>query len=390
VSEVDVLAVDHVEFFAGDARQAAFVLCSAFGFRVLGHGGPDTGAPGRRSLLTGQGGSRVLLTSGLASHHPAAEYVARHGDGVAVIAFRVEDAAAAYAESVAAGATPLQQPRVHERGGERVVTAVVSGFGDVAHRFVERSGPGAEFLPGLVEMADPPAADTPQLLTAIDHAAFCVPAGQLEPTVRHYRKTFGFEPIFEEYVEVGDQGMFSQVVQSQSGAVTFTLIEPDTSRRRGQIDDFLAWHGGAGVQHVALSTDDIAGAVDAFSARGAGFAPTPDAYYEELGARLGPIGIPVERLRSRGILADRDHWGLMYQIFARSMHVRNTFFWELIERHGARTFGTSNIPALYAAKERELSAVRNTAPTAAAPTNPALINPAPANPAPTNTVRRPA
>ena len=361
VSEVDVLAVDHVEFFTGDARQAAFVLCRAFGFRILGQGGPDTGAPGRRSLLVGHGGSRVLMTSGLAAHHPAAEYVARHGDGVAVIAFRVEDAAAAYAESVAAGAIPLQQPLVHERDGERAVTAVVSGFGDVAHRFVERSGPGAEFLPGLVETAESPAPDTAQLLTAIDHAAFCVPAGELEPTVRHYRKTFGFEPIFEEYVEVGDQGMFSQVVQSPSGAVTFTLIEPDTSRRRGQIDDFLAWHGGPGVQHVALSTGDIAGAVDAFSARGAGFAPTPAAYYEELGARLGPIDIPVQRLSSRGILADRDHWGLMYQIFARSMHVRNTFFWELIERHGARTFGTSNIPALYAAKERELSAVRDAA-----------------------------
>ena len=384
MSEVDVLAVDHVEFFAGDARQAAFVLCRAFGFRVLGQGGPDTGAPGRRSLLVGQGSSRVLLTSGLASHHPAAEYVARHGDGVAVIAFRVEDAAAAYAEAVAAGATPLQQPRVHERGGERVVTAVVSGFGDVAHRFVERSAPGAEFLPGLVEMADPPPSDAPQqLLTAIDHAAFCVPAGELEPTVRHYRKTFGFEPIFEEYVEVGDQGMFSQVVQSASGAVTFTLIEPDTSRHRGQIDDFLAWHGGPGVQHVALSTDDIAAAVDAFSARGAGFAPTPAAYYEELGARLGPIDIPVERLSSRGILADRDHWGLMYQIFARSMHVRNTFFWELIERHGARTFGTSNIPALYAAKERELSAVRDTTAPSTVP-----AGTVPAEAASTNTARR--
>lgn len=360
---MDLLAVDHVEFFAGDARQAAFVLCRAFGFRVLGQGGPDTGAPGRRSLLVGQGDSRVLLTSGLAAHHPAAEYVARHGDGVATIAFRVEDAAASYAKYVAAGATPLQQPRVYERDGERIVTAVVSGFGDVAHRLVERSGPAAGFLPGLAESADVPPPGAPDLLTAIDHAAFCVPAGELEPTVRHYRKVFGFEPIFEEYVEVGDQGMFSQVVQSPSGAVTFTLIEPDISRRRGQIDDFLAWHGGAGVQHVALSTDDLAGAVDAFSARGAGFAPTPAAYYEQLGSRLGPIDIPVQRLRSRGILADRDHWGLMYQIFARSMHVRNTFFWELIERHGARTFGTSNIPALYAAKERELSAVRNPAPT---------------------------
>jgi 4-hydroxymandelate synthase len=361
--KMDLLAVDHVEFFAGDARQAAFVLCRALGFRVLGHGGPDTGLPGQRSLLVGQGSSRVLLTSGLGPDHPAAGYVARHGDGVAVIAFRVDDTAAAYAESVAAGAVALQEPRVYERGGERVVTAVVSGFGDVVHRLVERSASGHEFLPGALETEHAPQPAEPELLRAIDHAAFCVPDGELEPTVRYYRKTFGFEPIFEEYVEVGEQGMFSQVVQSPSGAVTFTLIQPDVSRRRGQIDDFLTWHGGPGVQHVALSTHDIAGAVDAFSARGAGFAPTPGAYYEDLGGRLGPIDIPVERLSSRGILADRDHWGLMYQIFARSMHVRNTFFWELIERHGARTFGTSNIPALYAAKERELAAERDPAET---------------------------
>jgi 4-hydroxymandelate synthase len=359
---MDLLAVDHVEFFAGDARQAAFVLCHAFGFRVLGHAGPDSGLPGQRSLLTGQGGARVLLTSGLGPDHPATGYVAKHGDGVAVIAFRVEDATAAYDAAVAAGATPLQEPRVHERDGERVVTAVVSGFGDIVHRLVERSGPGREFLPGAFEMAGVPP-EQGELVRSIDHAAFCIPHGGLEPTVRYYRKTFGFEPIFEEYVEVGEQAMFSQVLQSSTGGVTFTMIEPDVSRQRGQIDDFLSWHGGPGVQHVALSTDDIAGAVDAFSARGAGFAPTPGAYYEQLGERLGQIDIPVERLRSRGILADRDHWGLMYQIFATSMHVRNTFFWELIERHGARTFGTSNIPALYAAKERELAAERDPAET---------------------------
>jgi 4-hydroxymandelate synthase len=155
--------------------------------------------------------------------------------------------------------------------------------------------------------------------------------------------------------------MFSKVVQSPSGGVTFTLIQPDVSRRPGQIDDFLAWHGGPGVQHLALRTDDVAAAVDVLSERGVAFSFTPDAYYEDLPRRLGEIDVPVERLRSRGVLADRDHWGLMYQIFARSMHVRNTFFWELIERRGARTFGTSNIPALYEAKERELAAVRERA-----------------------------
>jgi 4-hydroxymandelate synthase len=376
---MSILGVDHVEFFVGDARQAAFVLCTAFGFRVEGQGGPENGLPGQRSLLLVQGAGRVLLTSGLTADHPATGYVSRHGDGVAVIAFGAENVEEAYAESVAAGAVAIEPPKVYESNGDSVTIATVSGFGDVVHRLVERHGPGREFLPGAIEMIGPephtadgaqadvsqPGAEsgvdqTPDILRGIDHAAVCVPAGELESTVEYYQKAFGFKLIFEEYIEIGEQGMFSQVVQSKSGGVTFTLIQPDMSRRPGQIDDFLAWHDGPGVQHLALSTTDIVSAVDTLAGRGVGFAFTPDGYYEMLTDRLGPIDLPVDRLRPRGILVDRDHWGQMYQIFAKSMHIRRTFFWELIERHGARTFGTSNIPALYAAKERELAGVRDT------------------------------
>ncbi|GAA2109048.1 4-hydroxyphenylpyruvate dioxygenase [Kitasatospora saccharophila] len=356
---MDFLDLDHVEFHVGDARQAAYVLSAGLGFRLLAQGGPETGLPGQRSLLLGQGDCRVLLTSGLEQGHPAARYVARHGDGVAVLAFGTPDVTAAYAGAVAGGALGLEPPR--ERGG--VVTAVVSGFGDVVHRLVERRGAGGGFLPGLV--AVPQASGSPgrapgaqegspgpELVRAIDHAAVCVPDGCLDDTVAYYREAFGFEVVFEEYIEVGGQGMFSRVVQSPSGGITLTLIQPDGAREPGQVDDFLAWHGGPGVQHLALSCADVAGAVDAMAARGVGFAPTPDAYYDTLPVR------PAERLRSRGVLLDRDHWGELYQIFATSLHVRRTFFWELIERHGARTFGTANIPALYAAKERELAALR--------------------------------
>jgi 4-hydroxymandelate synthase len=196
------------------------------------------------------------------------------------------------------------------------------------------------------------------LLTLIDHVALCVPAGKLDPTIAFHEQVLGFTVIFQEYVEVGAQGMTSKVVQSPSGGATFTIIEPDLSRQAGQIDDFLAWHGGAGVQHLAFLTQDIAAAVRTFSERGAGFAVTPSSYYDMLGARLGPTEIPVEALRPLGILVDRDHWGQMYQIFAKSTHIRRTYFHELIERRGARTFGMSNIPALYAAKDRELAEIR--------------------------------
>ncbi|MFJ5231389.1 4-hydroxyphenylpyruvate dioxygenase [Kitasatospora sp. NPDC088391] len=344
---MNVLGVDHVEFQVGDARQAAYVLSAGLGFRPLGQGGPESGLPGRRSLLLGQGAARVLLTSGLVPDDPASRYVARHGDGVAVLAFAVADAVAAFGAAVAGGARPVAAPVAHPDGS---VTALVSGFGDVLHRLVERPA-GAGFLPGVVESAAPDGSG-PEQVRGIDHAAVCLPAGELAATAGFYRRAFGFEVVFEEYVAVADQGMFSQVVQSPGGGATLTLVAPDPARAPGQIDDFLSWHGGAGVQHLALDCADVAAAVDAMAARGIGFAPTPDAYYDTL------PGVVPERLRRRGILLDRDHWGELYQIFATSMHLRRTFFWELIERHGARTFGTGNIPALYEAKERELAAVR--------------------------------
>ena len=352
------LGIDHIEFYVGDAIAMTQSLCSVYGFRVYGRGGPETGLPGQRSVLLGQGAIRILLTSGLHEDPPASQFVARHGDGVAVIGFRA-DGADAYADAVAAGATSIGQPRCWDNDRARVVTAEIEGFGEVVYRLVERHGLDGEFLPGAIAMEPGAAAGAADdLLTLIDHVALCVPAGKLDPTIAFHEQVLGFTVIFQEYVEVGAQGMTSKVVQSPSGSATFTIIEPDLSRQAGQIDDFLAWHGGAGVQHLAFLTQDIAAAVRTFSERGAGFAVTPSAYYDMLGARFGPTEIPAEDLRPLGILVDRDHWGQMYQIFAKSTHIRRTYFHELIERRGARTFGMSNIPALYAAKDRELAEIR--------------------------------
>ena len=234
----------------------------------------------------------------------------------------------------------------------------------MVYRLVERSGSDAEFQPGAIAM-EPGAGTraTDDLLRTIDHVAVCVPPGELDPTVAFHEQVFGFTVTFEEYIEIGEQGVMSKVVQSPSSGVTFTILQPDLTRQAGQIDDFLAWHDGAGVQHVAFLTKDIVRAVRTITGRGVGFADTPSSYYDMLAGRLGTTDIPVEALRPLGILVDRDHWGQMYQIFAKSTHIRRTYFLELIDRHGARTFGTNNIPALYAAKERELAAVRDTAGT---------------------------
>jgi 4-hydroxymandelate synthase len=359
-----ILDIDHIELYVGDAVAAARSLCAAYGFRVYGRGGPDTGLPGQRTILLGQGDIRILLTSGLKEDHPASQFVARHGDGVAVAAFRTGNAATAYTGVVAGGGPGIHQPRTWENERARVVTAEVAGFGDVVYRLVERQGSDAEFQPGVIEME--PGADAgsgEDLLRTVDHLAVCVPAGELDPTIAFHERVFGFKVTFEEYIEIGEQGVMSKVVQSPSGGVTFTILQPDLTRQAGQIDDFLAWHDGAGVQHAAFLTKDIVRAVRAITGRGVEFAVTPSSYYDMLTTRLGTPDIPVEALRPLGILVDRDHWGQMYQIFAKSTHIRRTYFLELIDRHGARTFGTNNIPALYAAKERELAEIRNTAGT---------------------------
>jgi 4-hydroxymandelate synthase len=335
-----ILGVDHLEFYVGDARQTAYFLCTAFGFRIRGQGGPQTGLSGQRSLLLQHGDIHLVLTSGLEPDHPATEYVRRHGDGVAIIAFAVDDERATYGELVAKGATGLGN-------------GMVTGFGDVIHRLVRRDG-DAFSLPGIEPVEG--SGNDDGILEVIDHLAFCVPAGELARTSKYYQSVFGFEEIFEEYIEIGTQGMDSRVVQSANRAVTFTLIEPDPSRKPGQIDDFLDWHKGAGVQHIAFRTSDIIRAVTTFADRGVGFLSTPSSYYDALTERLTPVDVPIAALRRHSVLVDEDHWGQMYQIFTQSMHIRRTLFLELIERHGALTFGTSNIKALYQAKERELAA----------------------------------
>jgi 4-hydroxymandelate synthase len=359
---MNIIDVDHIELYVGDAMATAHSLCTAYGFRVYGHGGPDTGQSGQRSILLGQGDIRILLTSGLHKDHPASQFVARHGDGVAVTAFRTDSAATAYTDAIGAGGLGIREPHTWESDEACVVSAEVAGFGDVIYRFVERRGADAEFQPRAITM-EPGAAAADDLLRSIDHAAVCVPAGELDSIVAFHERVLGFTVTFQEYIEIGNQGVQSKVVQSPSGGVTFTILEPDLSRQAGQIDDFLAWHDGAGVQHVAFLTHDIVRAVRTFTGRGVEFAVTPSSYYDVLTARLGPTDIAIEALRPLGILADRDHWGQMYQIFAKSTHIRRTYFIELIDRHGARTFGTRNIPALYAAKERELAELRNPADT---------------------------
>jgi 4-hydroxymandelate synthase len=352
---MDVRTIDHLEIYAEDAEETAARLCTGFGFTIQGRGGPETGLSDHRSILLRQHDIALLVTTPLNPGHCAHDYLARHGEGVAVVGLAVADAADAIAEAVERGAEPLQPPRTLEPEGARVTFASVHGFGDVEHRFTSRRTQSGPFAPGIVAERPVP---TTGLLRAVDHLAVCLPAGDLDGTIRRYQRVFEFEQTFEERIIVGTQAMRSKVVQSRSGGVTFTIIEPDTTRAPGQIDAFIADHDGAGVQHVAFLTADIVASVRECARQGVPFLSTPAEYYAALPARLGPVGVPVEQIRELGILADRDYAGVMLQIFTASTHPRHTLFYELIDRRGARTFGTNNIKALYEAVEREHAAAQ--------------------------------
>jgi 4-hydroxymandelate synthase len=356
VNTVEIHSIDHIELYVEDAEKSANELCESFGFAVHGRGGPDTGLTGRTSVLLRQHDIALLVTSAVGDGHRAAEYVRRHGGGVAVVGMSVDDAQAAFAEAVRRGAAPIAEPESLGEDGGRVVFASVAGFGDVEHRFTSRESTGAPFAPGVIEeVAGPPSGG---LLKSVDHLAVCLPAGELDATVRRYQEIFDFDQTFEERIIVGSQAMDSKVVQSASGKVTFTIIEPDTTRDRGQIDEFIRSHNGAGVQHIAFLTEDITVAVRTSSENGVRFLTTPPSYYEALPSRLGSVGFPVETLQELNILADRDYSGVMLQIFTESRHPRRTLFYELIDRRGARTFGSNNIKALYEAVERQQAADR--------------------------------
>jgi 4-hydroxymandelate synthase len=344
------ISIDYLEVYVEKLDRAAFTWVDQYGFSVAGFGG----SADHRSLALRQGGITLVLTEATSGHHPASAYVLEHGDGVADIALRTDDVEATFRAAVAGGADIVRSPARHG-GANPSVTATIGGFGDVVHTLVERSpadGPGlpvgfqAALQPGETE-------SNGAGLLEIDHIAVCLKAGSLRPTVEHYRRILGLQDIFEEHISVGAQAMDSTVVQSRSGAVTLTLIEPDESADPGQIDEFLKSHQGSGVQHVAFSSRDAVRAVRVLGSRGVAFLKTPPAYYDLLQERVKLPDTKVESLRATSVLVDEDHDGHLFQIFTASTHPRHTLFFEVIERQGAKTFGSANIKALYEAVERE-------------------------------------
>jgi 4-hydroxymandelate synthase len=340
------MTIDYVEFYVGSIEKNIKWLVDGYGCAVRA---TSAAGPGEvRSVVVGQGDIDLVLTEPVEQDHPVAAYVERHGDGVANIGLRVPDAAEAFERAVRRGARPVAPPV--ERDG--VVTASIIGFGDITHTFVQRPA-GSAAYDGHGLGAAPGDGRAGTGLLEVDHFAVVVGPGQIDDTVEFYRQALDFDLTLAERIVTGDQAMFIKVVQSASRAVTLTLIESDASTAAGHVDAFLKDHGGAGVQHMALSCADILSSVRRIRDNGIELLSTPDAYYTLLVERVQPDRHSVASLRELNILLDEDHDGQLYQIFAKSVHPRNTIFLELIERAGASTFGSSNIKSLYEAVESQ-------------------------------------
>ncbi|WEV27560.1 4-hydroxyphenylpyruvate dioxygenase [Streptomyces sp. 71268] len=355
-----VKGMDAVVFAVGNAKQAAHYYATAFGMKLVAYSGPENGSRETASYVLVSGSARFVLTSVI---KPAtdrgrflAEHVAEHGDGVIDLAIEVPDARAAYAYALEHGATGLEEPHEVKDEHGTVVLAAIATYGKTRHTLVERSGYDGPYLPGFVAanpIVEPPAKRTFQ---AIDHCVGNVELGKMDEWVGFYNKVMGFTNMKEF---VGDDiateysALMSKVVADGTRKVKFPLNEPAIAKKKSQIDEYLEFYGGPGVQHIALATNDIVSTVRAMRAAGVQFLDTPDSYYDTLGEWVGETRVPIETLRELKILADRDEDGYLLQIFTKPVQDRPTVFFEMIERHGSMGFGKGNFKALFEAIERE-------------------------------------
>ncbi len=350
-----VLGMDHVRFAVGNARQAAHYYSTAFGMRCVAYRGPETGSRDLAEYVLEAGSARFLLTGEAHAGTWVGEHVREHGDGVVDLAMAVPNAEAAYEQAVGAGATSLAEPAVAEDEHGKVVTAAIATYGQTRHTFVQRDDYSGVFLPGFVRR-DPMVAPGTPSFTAIDHCVGNVELGRMDDWVGFYHRVLGFTNMKEF---VGDDiateysALMSKVVADGSRKVKFPLNEPAVGKKKSQIDEYLEFYRGPGVQHLALVTDDIVASVRAMQAAGVEFLSTPDSYYDELGNWVGDTRVSVDVLRELKILADRDEDGYLLQIFTKPVQDRPTVFFELIERHGSEGFGKGNFRALFEAIERE-------------------------------------
>ena len=347
---------DHIEFYVGNAKQAAYYYRAAFGMKLVAYQGPETGIRDRVSYVVQQDKIRFVLTTPLSHEGAIAEHIKLHGDGVREIALGVDDAASAYYETTRRGARGLREPAVFQDEQGEVRISAIAAYGDTIHGFVERKNYRGVFLPGFQAVEGEDTVARPVGLQYVDHMVGNVGWGQMDSWVGFYRDVMGFQ-LYQHFddndISTEYSALMSKVMSNGNGRVKFPINEPAEGKRKSQIEEYLEFYHGPGVQHIAMATADIIATVSKLRAQGIEFLRVPSTYYQDLEKRCGKIDEPVEQLADLGILVDRDDEGYMLQIFTKPVEDRPTLFYEIIQRKGSRSFGKGNFKALFEAIERE-------------------------------------
>mgnify|MGYP001119765543 CR=1 FL=1 len=346
---------DYVEFYVGNAKQAAHYYKTAFGFQSLAYAGPETGVKDRSSYVLVQNKLRFVLTTPLQPNNDIAAHIAAHGDGVKVLALWVDDARSAFEETVKRGAKPYMEPKEEKDEFGTVVRSGIHAYGDTVHIFVERKNYNGPFLPGYKEWKttyNPSSTG----LQYVDHCVGNVGWNEMNTWVDFYEQVMGFRNLLsfdDKDISTEYSALMSKVMSNGNGRVKFPINEPAEGKKKSQIEEYLDFYGGPGVQHVAIATNNIIQTVTDLQNRGVEFLKVPGSYYDTLLDRVGEIDEDLQPLRELGILVDRDDEGYLLQIFTKPVQDRPTVFFEIIQRKGAQSFGKGNFKALFESIERE-------------------------------------
>ncbi len=351
---------DYIEFYVGNAKQAAHFYRSAFGFQLVGYRGPETGVRDRASYLLQQDKIRFVMTTPIRpdiseESKVIAAHIDRHGDGVRDLALWVDDARDAFRKAVERGAVPVHQPRVLKDSDGEIVIASFQTYGETIHSLVERKNYKGLFMPGFVPVK-PYCNPAPVGLKYVDHCVGNVELGKMNVWVEFYAHVMGFRNLLtfdDEDISTEYSSLMSKVMANGNDRIKFPINEPASGKKKSQIEEYLDFYGGPGVQHMALATDDIVKTVTQLRDRGVEFLSAPTTYYAELQQRVGKIDEPLDVLASLGILVDRDPDGYLLQIFTKPVEDRPTVFYEIIQRKGAKSFGKGNFKALFESIELE-------------------------------------
>lgn len=346
---------DYVEFYVGNAKQAAYYYKAAFGFQSLAYAGPETGVRDRASYVVRQGKITFVFTTALQPDHPISEHVKLHGDGVKVLALWVDDATKSFHETTQRGAKPYMEPqKLQDEFGE-VVLSGIHTYGDTVHIFVERKNYQGPFMPGYKPWKsefNPPEVG----LKYVDHCVGNVGWGEMNTWAEFYSKVMGFTQLIsfdDKDISTEYTALMSKVMSNGNGRIKFPINEPAEGKKKSQIEEYIEFYKGAGVQHVALATDDIIFTITELRKRGVEFLYVPETYYDDVPQRVGIIDEDLEAIKKLNILVDRDDEGYLLQLFTKPVEDRPTVFYEIIQRKGAKSFGKGNFKALFESIERE-------------------------------------